>query len=172
MLPFDVVKPDVDERAQPGEPCLDLARRLAKAKARAGAALRSGLIIGSDQVAELDGIALGKPGTTENAFAQLAEMRGRAVVFHTALALFNTESGRMQERVVPTVVRMRSYSDAAIRHYLAHEDALDCAGGAKSEGLGAALISRMESDDPTALIGLPLLALVDMLSAEGVEVLA
>ncbi len=174
-LPFETVSPNCDESALPGETCADTAARLALAKARAGAdraSISHGLVIGSDQVADLNGVALGKPGTRENALAQLTAMRGQTLIFHTALALLDVQSKRTQQVVIPTSVKMRVYSDAAIAYYLDHEDALDCAGSAKSEGLGAALIESMRSDDPTALIGLPLLSLVSMLNAEGIEVLA
>ncbi len=130
------------------------------------------LIIGSDQVADLDGRQIGKPGTRERAREQLRTMRGRTLLFHTALALVNVASGREQLRVVPTTVCFRPYSDNEIEYYLDHESALDCAGSAKSEGLGAALIASMSSEDPTALVGLPLLSLVEMLSAEGLQVLS
>jgi septum formation protein len=168
------VAPRCDETALPSESCKNTAVRLALEKARAGAsqaALANGLVIGSDQVADLNGLALGKPGTRENAVHQLTLMRGHTVVFHTALALLDVGSQRVHQVVVPTSVKMREYSDAAIDFYLDHEDALDCAGSAKSEGLGAALIESMTSTDPTALVGLPLLALISMLSAEGIEVL-
>lgn len=174
-LKFVVVAPGTEESTWPHETGEATAIRLAAAKARAGAVqsgLDDGLVIGSDQVAELDGVALGKPGTLANAMEQLRAMRGRCVVFHTAIALFDIRSGRVQQAVVPTMVTMRNYSDSAIQFYLDHEDALDCAGSAKSEGLGAALIKTMSSDDPTALIGLPLLSLVTMLQHEGIEVLS
>jgi len=175
QLPFTVVDPNCDKAPLPNETCAETATRLAVAKARAGAmqtGLTSGLVIGSDQVADLDGAALGKPGSRENAIEQLRKMSGERVVFHTALAVFDIESGRVQQAIVPTTVTMREYSDQAISHYLDRENALDCAGSAKSEGLGAALIASMTSDDPTALVGLPLLTLITMLAAEGVEVLA
>jgi septum formation protein len=175
QLPFATVSPGTAETAGLGENCRDLASRLSAAKARDGARVfgqPAALVIGSDQVAELAGIALGKPGTRDNARRQLQSMRGQTIVFHTGLALLDVASGRLQVDVVPTTVTMRNYSDAAIEYYLDHEDALDCAGSAKSEGLGAALIHTMHSDDPTALVGLPLLRLIDMLHTEGVEVLA
>ena len=174
QLPYSVIAPSCDEAPLAGEDCAGTATRLAAAKARAGAVRAghaSGLIIGSDQVADLEGVALGKPGTRDNAIKQLREMRGKRVVFHTALALLDVASGRLQQVVVPTVVTMRGYSDEAISCYLDRENALDCAGSAKSEGLGAALIATMTSDDPTALVGLPLLSLITMLANEGVEVL-
>lgn len=178
-IAFIVVAPTTDEAALAGEGCHDTAERLALAKARDGAMqavshlrLPTGLVIGSDQVAELNGMALGKPGTRVRALAQLQAMRGQTVVFHTALAVIDIASGRAQSQVVPTLVTMRHYSDAQIETYLDHENALDCAGSAKSEGLGVALIAGMTSDDPSALIGLPLIALTHMLSREGVEVLS
>jgi septum formation protein len=176
QLPFDVVAPRVDETALTGEACADTALRLSIAKARVVAADlpvgEAAVVIGSDQVAELNGQAIGKPGTRENARAQLQAMRGNQLIFHTGLALVDAASGRVQSCVVPTTVAMRNYSDAAIEYYLDHENALDCAGSAKSEGLGAALIASMRSDDPTALVGLPLIALTSMLSAENIEVLS
>jgi len=174
-MPFTIIAPNCDESAMPGESCEDTAVRLAVEKARAGAG-RSGLpdalVIGSDQVADLDGVALGKPGTFERAVAQLQSMRARKVIFHTALALLDIRSGRLQQAVVPTTVTMRNYTDNAIHFYLNRENALDCAGSAKSEGLGSALIESMASDDPSALVGLPLLSLVTMLQREGIEVLS
>ena len=176
QLPFIVVKPDVDETPLYGESPGVTALRLAIQKAKSVAAEHDGaltdtLIIGSDQVADLDGTQIGKPGTRERAFAQLKNMRAKTLIFQTALALVDAKSGRIQSRIVPTTVLFRDFSDAEINYYLDHENALDCAGSAKSEGLGAALMARMNSDDPTALIGLPLLALIEMLSAEGVKVL-
>jgi septum formation protein len=175
QIPFDVAKPAIDESPHAGESPADTALRLAIAKALvvADAPNRAAdtLIIGSDQVADLNGKQLGKPGTRENAILQLQAMRGQTVIFHTAVALVHAGPRRIHSRIVPTEVTFRDYSDREIENYLDREDALDCAGSAKSEGLGAALISRMKSDDPTALIGLPLLALVDMLAEENVRVL-
>ncbi len=170
-LAFEVARPGVDETAQPGESPVSTAQRLAAEKARS-IRVPASLVIGSDQVAELDGTPIGKPGTRERARAQLAAMRGRRVVFHTAVALFNADSDQCRTTVVPTTVTMRDYTDAEIENYLDRENALDCAGSAKSEGLGVALIASMRSDDPSALIGLPLIALCELLRAEGVEVLA
>lgn len=170
-LTFEVVQPGVDEASLAGETPASTAKRLAAEKARS-VRVPASLVIGSDQVAELDGEPIGKPGTRERARAQLSAMRGRQIVFHTAVALFNPDSNQCQVTVVPTTVTMRSYSDAEIENYLDREDALNCAGSAKSEGLGVALIAAMRSDDPAALVGLPLIALCDMLRAEGVEVLA
>ncbi len=180
-VPFSIVAPESDESVIVGEHCRDTALRLAVNKARDGAlkvlpataaGSLGGLVIGSDQVADLNGQALGKPGDRAVARAQLQAMRGKIIIFHTALALFDMASGRIQVKVVPTSVSMRAYTDAQIDYYLDHEDALDCAGSAKSEGLGAALIASMTSDDPTALVGLPLIALTSMLAAEGIEVLS
>ena len=171
-----MVKPEIDETPNDGEGPAETALRLAIAKAMAVAPAQpdsgDALIVGSDQVADLNGKQLGKPGTRENAIRQLQAMRGQTLIFHTAIALIRCSSRRVQSRVVSTEVKFRTYTDQEIQHYLDREDALDCAGSAKSEGLGAALISRMTSDDPTALIGLPLLALIDMLAEENYSVLA
>jgi len=168
-LPFEVKAPLVDEAALPGETARDTALRLARAKARAVAAsCPSALVIGCDQVAVLDGASLGKPGNHESAVAQLKAMRGRCVVFHTALALLNTASDALQEAEVPTAVYFRKYGDREIERYLALEQPYDCAGSARIEGLGIVLVERVVSDDPSALIGLPLMQLVTMLGNEGV----
>lgn len=176
QIPFDVAKPAIDESPHLGETPADTALRLAIAKALVVAdapnQTADTLIIGSDQVADLNGKQLGKPGTRENATLQLQAMRGQTVIFHTAVALVHVGTRRIHSRILPTEVTFRDYSDHEIENYLDREDALDCAGSAKSEGLGAALISRMTSDDPTALIGLPLLALMDMLAEENIRVLA
>lgn len=170
-IPFAVCAPEIDETPLPGELPQQTAERLAVAKARAVAdQFPNALIIGSDQVAILEGKVLGKPHSHDNAFRQLSTMRGKCVVFHTALCLFNSRSGRSQLRAVPVIVRFRSLSDAQIERYLAREQPYNCAGSAKSEGLGIALIEKIEGEDPNALIGLPLIALVDMLQNEGVEV--
>ncbi|MEW5942573.1 MAG: Maf family nucleotide pyrophosphatase [Pseudomonadota bacterium] len=171
QLPFEVFAPEVDETPLPDEQPEHTAARLAEAKARAaGQRFPTALIIGSDQVAVLDGMPLGKPHTHDNAVRQLRMMRGRQVIFHTALCLFNSRTGRAQTRVVPFTVHFRDLGDEQIEHYLRKEQPYNCAGSAKSEGLGIALIEKMEGDDPNALIGLPLIALVDMLRNEGVEV--
>ena len=168
-LPFEVRTPRVDEAALPGEPARDTALRLAEAKARAVApSCPQALIIGCDQVAALDGASLGKPGTHANAVAQLQAMRGRSVVFHTALALLNAASGALQTADVPTTVCFRRYGDREIEGYLELERPYDCAGSAKIEGLGITLVERVSSDDPSALIGLPLMRLAAMLRVEGV----
>jgi septum formation protein len=170
-LAFDVVAPNVDEAPQPGESAADTAARLAQAKARAAvAAFPNALIIGSDQVAELDGERLEKPGSHERAVRQLSLLSGRSAAFHTAVALLNAGSGRLHARVVSTQVRFRPLTTQQIEAYLRREQPYDCAGSAKSEGLGIALIEAIRGDDPTALIGLPLIALTDMLRAEGVAV--
>ncbi len=171
-LPFEVASPEVDESPLPRETPQDTARRLAEAKARAVAArFPQAIVIGSDQVAVLDGTMLGKPGNHANAVRQLKTMRGKEVVFHTALCLCNAASGHAETRVVPFCVRFRDYSDAQIEHYLRREQPYDCAGSARCEGLGIALIAEMRGDDPNALIGLPLIALTEMLAAQGVSVL-
>lgn len=171
-LPFEVISPDVDEAPLPGESPTATALRLSVLKAQAvSATYPDALIIGSDQVLMLDSEQLGKPGNFDNAFAQLKKMQGKAMVFHTALTLLNSRTGNIQTRDVPTVVHIRSLSDPQIIAYLEQEQPYDCAGSAKSEALGIALMSRMESTDPTALIGLPLMTLTGMLLNEGVDVL-
>ena len=169
-LPFRSWSPEIDEGAEPGESTQHTARRLARTKAEA-AAVRwpDAWIIGSDQVADHDGRAIGKPGTLENARAQLRAMSGAIVQFHTAVCLRCAARDRLSERLVTTEVRFRALSDADIERYLAREPALDCAGSAKSEGLGITLLERLSGDDPTALVGLPLIALSEMLRAEGFE---
>ena len=170
-LPFETWPPDVDERALPGEAPRQTAERLARRKADAGASRwPQALIIGSDQVAELAGEPVGKPGTVDNARAQLRRLSGREVLFHTGLCLLNSSTGRAQSRVVTTDVVFRSLTDAEIDAYLAREPAIDCAGSAKSEGLGIALLERLGGEDPTALVGLPLIALSQMLRNAGVAV--
>lgn len=172
-LPFKVVAPDVDETPLPGESPMLTALRLAASKAEAVVPAAAGaLIIGSDQVAVLDGQPLGKPGDHAAAVRQLQAMRGQRVVFHTALCLLNAASGRKQVENVPTSVFFRNFSDAQIEHYLRTEQPYDCAGSAKIEGLGIALVERIESDDPSALIGLPLMKLATMLKNEGIEVIS
>lgn len=171
-IPFEVVSPNVDETPLPNETPSATALRLSVLKAQAAAGqFPNALIIGSDQVLMLDSEQLGKPGNHENAFAQLKKMQGKAMVFHTALTLLNSKTGRTQTRDVPTVVHIRKLSDAQIEAYLKKEQPYDCAGSARSESLGIALMERMDSPDPTALIGLPLMALTKMLMNEGVDVL-
>lgn len=170
-IPYEAIAPDVDESARAGESARETALRLAEAKARAIAAVhRTGLIIGSDQVASLDGIAIGKPGSEPAALEQLLSMRGRLVVFHTALCLVDAASGKRQVEDVPTTVQFRRFSEIEAARYLRIDQPFDCAGSAKIESLGIALVERVESADPTALIGLPLIALVSMLKACGVPV--
>ncbi len=171
-LLFEVAAPDVDETPQAGESPSQTALRLAEMKARAVAeTFPDSLIIGSDQVLLLENEQLGKPGNFENAFQQLKKMQGKAMVFHTALCLLNSRTGHIQLRDVPTTVHLRALSDAQIESYLRKEQPYDCAGSARSEGLGIALIARYETADPNALIGLPLIALTEMLANEGVDVL-
>jgi septum formation protein len=174
-IPFDVVVPALDETPLAGETPETTALRLAEAKARAVAAgLPAGdaaLVIGSDQVATYDGLQIGKPGSHEKALAQLQSMRGREVLFHSALCLFDTRSGAAQTLDVITTVRFRNLSDANLEAYLRAETPYDVAGSAKSEGLGIALLEAIESDDPTALIGLPLIALTSMLLTAGFPLL-
>jgi septum formation protein len=170
-LQFDSKAPGIDETAHHGESAGATALRLAQAKARAvSGEFPRALVIGCDQVAELDGACLGKPGSHDNAVAQLKAMRGKIVQFHTAVALLNSETGAMQAADVPTAVHFRDYSDGEIDRYLAAERPYDCAGSAKIEGLGIILVERVSSDDPSALIGLPLMRLAAMLRAEGVTV--
>jgi septum formation protein len=171
-LPFAICAPQVDEAAHSGESARETALRLAHAKAQAVARrYPDGLIIGSDQVAVLDATPLGKPGTHAAALAQLQLVRGRPVVFHTALCLLDASTGRSQIEEIATRVRFRDYTDAQAVRYLELDEPYDCAGSAKIEALGVALVDRVESHDPTALIGLPLIALVSMLQRAGVEVL-
>jgi len=169
-LPFETARPDVDETPLPDEAPPATADRLAALKARAVAGrFPDALVIGSDQVAYMDSEVFGKPGTVERAIAQLRRMSGRTVTFHTSLALLNTCTGRTLHESVPTLVRFRALSEAEIVRYVDKERPLDCAGSAKSEGLGITLLDSLTGDDPTALIGLPLIALARMLRAEGVE---
>lgn len=171
-IPFEVRAPGVDETALPGERARDTALRLAQLKARTVAPTCTGaLVIGSDQVATVDGECLGKPGSHEKAVSQLRAMRGRCVTFHTAVALLNTATGALQLEEVPTAVYFRDCSNDEIERYLAAERPYDCTGSAKIEGLGIALVERMVSDDPSALMGLPLMRLTTMLKREGVAIL-
>lgn len=169
QIPFETVAPETDETALPDENPPATAERLALAKAQAVAAqFPDALIIGSDQVAYCGEQSYGKPGTRQNAIAQLQAMRGKEVIFHTGLCLLNAATGRAQVRGVTNEVRFRDFSDAEIERYLDQEDALNCAGSAKSEGLGIALLEYLRGDDPNALVGLPLIALCEMLRAEGI----
>ena len=171
-LPFEVLAPEVDETPLADETPSATALRLSVLKAQAAASTYpDALIIGSDQVLMLDSAQLGKPGSYDKAYAQLKQMQGKAMVFHTALTLLNSRTGHAQTRDVPTVVHIRPLTDAQIEAYLKKEQPYDCAGSAKSESLGIALMTRMDSPDPTALIGLPLMALTEMLATEGVDVL-
>ncbi len=172
QLPFEVVIPDIDESPLSGEMPEITAMRLAREKAAAIAALSPGaLIIGSDQVATLDGEQIGKPGTHENALKQLQKMRGRRVIFHTALCLWDSRKKTPEESIqlqnVQTFVTFRNLPDAELDAYLRIEQPYDCAGSAKNEGLGIAVIEKIESTDPTALTGLPLIALTTMLRQAG-----
>lgn len=169
-MPFQTAAPNVDETPLPGETAQQTSLRLAMAKARAVADSYPGaLIIGSDQVALLGDRQLGKPLTHENAVRQLRDLRGRCAIFYTAIALLNARTGRMQVDVAENRVCFRDFDDDEIEAYLQKEQPYDCAGSAKSEGLGIALISRMEGDDPNALVGLPLICLVSMLKKEDVR---
>lgn len=172
-LAFEVAAPEVDEAVQPGETPAATALRLSEAKARAVAArYEDALVIGSDQVADCDGRAVSKPGDRERAFAELRALSGRTVVFHTGVALVDAASGRCQKELVDVVSTFRRLSDAEIARYLDREAPYDCAGGVKSEALGIVLFERIASDDPSALVGLPLIALARMLRAEGLDPLA
>jgi septum formation protein len=171
-IPFDVFAPHVDESALPGEEPAALALRLSRLKAQAAQrAYPRALIIGSDQVAALDGATLGKPGDYANAFRQLERMSARLVEFHTAVSLLNSATGALQSEATVVRVRFRPLSEEDIHGYLSKEPAFDCAGAARVESLGIALCERIDSEDPTALIGLPLITLVSMLQREGVHVL-
>ena len=171
-LPFDVVAPGVDETPLPHEAPAAAALRLAEAKARAVArGLPDGLVIGSDQVADLDGRHIGKPGGYDQAFAQLRILSGQTVVFHTGVALCDAASGRCRTALVDVTSVFRVLDDAEIDDYLRREAPFDCAGSVRSEALGIALFERISSDDPSALIGLPLIAVTGLLRAEGVAVL-
>jgi septum formation protein len=171
QLPFQVVVPDIDETALPGETPGTTALRLALAKAEAVAARMPGcLVVGSDQVATLDDIQIGKPGNHEAALRQLQLMRGKQVVFHTALCLWDGRLGEpvVQLKDIQTSVTFRNLLDAELDAYLRIEQPYDCAGSAKNEGLGIAILEKIDSSDPTALTGLPLICLVDMLRKAGV----
>lgn len=169
-LPFTSASPQVDETPLPGETPAALAVRLARAKARDVAARHpTAVVIGSDQVADLQGRPIGKPGTHERAVEQLRSMRGQTVMFQTAVAVVCLASGFEQSRLVPVAVRFRSLSDLEIEHYLRAEQPYDCAGSAKCETLGIALLDAIDSDDPTALVGLPLIATCAMLREAGID---
>ncbi|MDO8449819.1 MAG: Maf family nucleotide pyrophosphatase [Rhodoferax sp.] len=171
-IPFEVAAPDVDETPQPSESPKQLACRLAMSKARAVAAqFPACVVIGSDQVADLDGHALGKPGNHTRAVAQLHEMRGQTVIFQTAVAVVCLETGFAQMDLAQVKVKFRDLTDAEIETYLLAETPYDCAGSAKSEGLGIALLESIDNDDPTALVGLPLIRTCRMIQAAGVRLL-
>lgn len=172
QVPFSTVAPHVDEAVLKNEAPQDTALRLSKDKAKKiGAEYPHALIIGCDQVATLHDEQLGKPLNHNTATKQLQTMRGKEVTFHSALCLYNAETGNMQEDVVPYVVKFRNLSDEQIESYLTKEQPYHCAGSAKSEGLGIALMESMVGEDPNALIGLPLIKLITMLQNEGVNII-
>ena len=171
-IPFEVAAPDVDETPLPGEAPHALAERLALAKARVVAVrFPHAVVIGSDQVADLNGQSLGKPGTHDKAVAQLRQMRGQTVVFQTAVAVVCLDIGFEQSSLAAVRTKFRDLTDDEIESYLQLEKPYDCAGSAKSEGLGIALLDAIDSDDPTALIGLPLIRTCQMLRAAGMALL-
>jgi septum formation protein len=171
-LPFSAVAPKIDEAVRRGELPAAASVRLAEAKARAIAAAHpNALIIGCDQVAACDGIAIGKPRDRDDALAQLKAMRGRTIIFHTALALLNTRTDHCRTALVDVASTFRVLGDEQLAAYIDRDQPYDCAGSVKCESLGIALFSRIASDDPTALIGLPLIRLTDMLMAEGMQIL-
>lgn len=171
-IPFSVQSPEVDETPHAGERPLQLAQRLALAKAKAVAEKNpNAVVIGSDQVADLNGMSLGKPGNFERAMVQLRQMSGQTIVFQTALAVVCLDSGFEQADLASVRVQFRVLSDAEIAAYLHAEKPYDCAGSAKSEGLGIALLESIANDDPTALVGLPLIRTCNLLRAAGVKIL-
>ena len=171
-IPFETAAPDVDETPHSNESPKDLALRLALAKARAVALKHpDAVVIGSDQVADLDGIPLGKPGNHTNAILQLQRMRGKTVIFQTALSVVCIATGYERTDLAEVKVKFRDLSDAEIETYLRAEEPYDCAGSAKSEGLGISLLDAIDNDDPTALIGLPLIRTCQMLREAGVKLL-
>jgi septum formation protein len=170
QLPFTTRAPDAREDVIEGEPPATMAARLALAKARSIVA-PDAIVIGSDQVASLDGQVLRKPGSPEVAVAQLLACRGRSVLFHTGVAVVATRTGETLEHVDRTEVTFRRLPDAALERYVQLENPLDCAGSFKSEGLGVALFERISSEDPTALIGLPLIFVADALRKLGADAL-
>ena len=172
-IPFDIAAPDVDETPLLHEAPQVLAQRLALAKAKAVAArFPAAVVIGSDQVADLKGQCLGKPGTHDKAVAQLRQMRGQTVIFQTAVAVVCSETGFDQRALAVVRVTFRELTDEEIENYLQIEKPYDCAGSAKSEGLGIALLDAIDSDDPTALIGLPLIRTCQLLRAAGIQLLS
>ena len=169
-IPFQALSPETDETPLPGEAPSTLAERLALAKARAlSARFPDAVVIGADQVADVDGIAIGKPGDHERAVAQLRAMSGRTIVFQTALAVVRESTGFAQVRRAPVAVRFRTLDNDEIEFYLRTEQPYDCAGSAKCETLGIALLDAIESDDPTALIGLPLIRTAQLLREAGLD---
>ncbi|GMR08538.1 MAG: nucleoside triphosphate pyrophosphatase [Gammaproteobacteria bacterium] len=171
-LPFETCSPDVNETALADESAEALVARLAEAKARTIAKqYKDALVIGSDQVAVLDGAILGKPGNHEKAMAQLKQASGKSVIFYTGLCLINSTSGNTQVDVIPFEVFFRDLSDQQIENYLQREQPYNCAGSFKSEGLGISLFEKLNGDDPNTLIGLPLIRLVRMLENEGIEII-
>lgn len=168
-IDFTAAAPDIDESPLPGETPEALVRRLAEAKARAVGRIRAGLIIGSDQVATTGGDILGKPGDHARAVAQLQHLSGKTVTFHTGLCLLDTAQDTVQLDVIPFHVEFRRLSDAQIERYLRRERPYNCAGSFRSEALGITLFTRMQGDDPTALIGLPLIRLTGMLAQAGIQ---
>lgn len=168
--PFQAVSPHVDETPLPGERPADLALRLALAKAQAVAEqYPDAVVIGSDQVADVDGEAVGKPGTHERAVAQLTRMSGRQIVFQTAVAVVRRSSGFAEVQLAPVQVRFRTLKPSDIERYLHLEQPYDCAGSAKCETLGISLLEAIVSDDPTALIGLPLIRTAALMRAAGLD---
>ena len=169
-LPFDIIAPDVDESPLPGEAPLAMALRLALAKAQAVARLHpQAVVIGSDQVCDLDGLALGKPGNHARATAQLQRLRGRSVQFHTAVAVVCTETGYQAEDLASVQVLFRTLSDDEIETYLRLDEPYDCAGSGRCEALGITLMDAIDSDDPTALVGLPLIRTARLLRGAGID---
>lgn len=171
-IKFSVCAPSIDESRQIGESAQQLVTRLGEAKARAVAKTNSGLIIASDQVAVLDGEILTKPHNHQNALKQLQQSSGKQVIFLTSLSLLNTDTDKIQTIVEPFQVQFRRLSFSQIDHYLKIETPYNCAGSFKSEALGIALCERMQGDDPSALVGLPLIRLVKMLENEGIDILS
>jgi len=171
-IPFEVMAPEIDESARPGETPVALVERLALEKARKIAAHNPGtLVIGSDQVAVYDGVIVGKPRGHDKAVQQLRMASGKTVVLYTGLALVNTDTRRVQSEVIPYRVTFRALTDAQIESYLRKEQPYSCAGSVRSEGLGIALLEKFEGDDPNTLIGLPLIRLARMLENEGIQII-
>lgn len=172
MIPFETISPDIDETPEQGETATALVERLAIEKARAIAATQPGaLVIGSDQVAVHDGEIVGKPRDRKEAVAQLRAASGRQITLYTGLALINSDSGKIQSAVVPYTVQFRQVDETQINRYLDKEQPFGCSGSLRADGLGIVLLQRFSGDDPNALIGLPLIALVRMLEREGVDLL-